>query len=330
MRDVQAILDDIIVVEIGVSIATAFAGKAFADLGASVYAERPIDRFDGSFSATDEHLGLYLDNRKRPPSGITPVDVVLVAQGAAPDNSSVAVDDTTVVVDVSTFDAAGTLAGATGTELTIQARSGLASLYGDANREPLAMAGHQIAYSTGLAAFTGAMIALHARETTRRGQRVAVSEFDTAAYIEWKGRQYHQGGRTLVRGERSGPVVVQCSDGPFGLFYSSRDWPAVVDVLGDPTLADPPFDTHDGRTADLREFATRINRFSSRLTRTELLDRLQERNVPVAPVLNAAELMEARQNQFREYITRVPGSSARQPSFPSIFHIGDPAESATK
>ncbi|MGE4427630.1 MAG: CoA transferase, partial [Solirubrobacteraceae bacterium] len=215
-------MSDLTVVEYGDDLAAAFCGKHFADLGATVLLARQPHLGD-----EDAALRAYLDNAKRPLSA-TPVriDVAIVPHGetAAP---------ATITVHISDFGETGPQAAWGGGALVAQASSGLLDLIGDPSREPVALGGHQIDDATGWAAFTGAQIALAGIELGNgpAEQTVRVSRLEVAAYIEWKGRVYVQAGNELVRGERSGPLVLRCSDGFFGLYYRASDWDRVLSVF---------------------------------------------------------------------------------------------------
>jgi crotonobetainyl-CoA:carnitine CoA-transferase CaiB-like acyl-CoA transferase len=76
------------------------------------------------------------------------------------------------------------------------------------------LGGHQAAYSTGIQAFTTAVIALHDRDRTGAGQEVRTSYLESLAYLERKGGVYFQADGTLLgRGQSTGPLVLPASDG---------------------------------------------------------------------------------------------------------------------
>lgn len=310
-------LDGLVVLESGTSVGSAFAGKIFADLGARVYAESLVDRFisvaDGEASI---YLGAYLDGRKLEGSVRDP-DVVLRAPGV-PEGE---MEEHTVEAVFSPWGELGPQSSWQSTELVSQAAAGLASLIGEPDRAPLMLGGHQTAYSTGIMAFTGVMMALTKRDQDGQGQRVHVSDLETVAYMEWKGRIYEQAGKPLSRGETSGPVVIQCADGPFGFFYRATDWPAILSVLPDEALREPKFSTHGDRVARAGDFLAVLNTIAARFTRYELYALLQSVKIPVAPILNALDLLESPQYAHRRFLTGNPVlPGAKEPAFPAVLN----------
>lgn len=310
------------VLEVGTSVASAFCGKLFADLGADVRITSDAPRFVDAPPLVDgvSQLAVYLDEGKSIGGGdVRGVDIVLVAEGIACIPSD-AVTEQTVVLEFSAFGEVGPYAGWKSSELVLQAVTGVLDLVGEPGGTPTALGGHQIEYSQGWMAFTGASAALFEREASGLGQRVATTGYGAGAYLEWKGRTYEQVGMTLTRGERSGPIIVPASDGPFGLFYRNSDWPQVVAGLDAPELGRPPFDSHAGRVRNAEEFRAAVAEITSRFTRAELTARLQRLRVPVAPVLDAVDLLESPQYAHRGFIDAGVGYAGRMPLFPAIVN----------
>lgn len=312
------------VVEYGDDLAAAYCGKHFADLGAVVLLAR------------DEHLGeesaalrAYVDGAKVPMREVPDhVDVAIVPRGV--DDADRAAGDAaaggaaTVTVHISDFGETGPQASWKGGELVAQASSGLMSLIGDPARSPLALGGHQIDDSTGWMAFTGAQIALIAVDlgNAQAGQHVRISRLEAAAYLEWKGRVYAQAGNELIRGERSGPLVIRCADGWFGFYYRAGDWDRVLTVLDDDALRQPPFDTHEGRLAHPAELVAVIESLVAERTQAELYRLLQGVGVPAGPVMGVEQLVRCEQYAARGFLEKVhvDGVAALQPAPPVTFN----------
>jgi crotonobetainyl-CoA:carnitine CoA-transferase CaiB-like acyl-CoA transferase len=68
-------------------------------------------------------------------------------------------------------------------EVNLHAVSGLMSITGDPNREPLKNGGHQALFNTGINAFTAATMAVFAQMTLGIGQHVDVSAYETMTYL---------------------------------------------------------------------------------------------------------------------------------------------------
>jgi crotonobetainyl-CoA:carnitine CoA-transferase CaiB-like acyl-CoA transferase len=306
-------LNGILVAEIDASVALAFCGKYLAGLGArvSAYGDRPT---------ADTALRDYLDDGKHivPSSASSEAwagaDIVLASRRPAQ------VDERTIVVVITDTGAPGAPASRPAGDLLAQARAGLMSLVGTAEGAPLPMGGHQISYTAGMAAFTAAMIALHARDRDGRGQVVETSLVEVAAYIEWKGRLYEQVGRPLVRGDNSGPIITRCGDGHFGFYYRETDWPAIRQVLDSELLDDDRFATHAGRVAHASALAETISDLCRDVTRDDLYRRLQAVGVPAGPIYDASDLHESAQYRERGFLVPLRDSAGVQPALPVTFN----------
>jgi crotonobetainyl-CoA:carnitine CoA-transferase CaiB-like acyl-CoA transferase len=215
-------------------------------------------------------------------------------------------------------------------DVLAQAQAGLMALVGAPDIRPTAMGGYQIAHSAGVAAFSAALVALYARDHDGRGQAVETSLLETAAYIEWKGCVYHQAGNDLSRGDTSGPVVVRCSDGDFGLYYRPNDWSAVKAVLDTPGVDDPRFDTPARRAANGPLVVAALETVTTGLTRDELYLRLQARGVPAGPVYSASDLC-SKQYLERDFLARhlTPGRPGITAAFPATSNGVRPSPSTT-
>ncbi|MEU1802717.1 CoA transferase [Streptomyces sp. NPDC019937] len=309
-------LTGLVVAELDSSLALAFCGKYLAGLGAdvTVYGPRLTEYDEVVRDYVDD--GKHLSTEPRPARTLGDYDVVLTSDVPS------GLPDHVVTVVVTDQGRTGPHPAWAGGDFLAQARSGLMSLVGVADRAPLAIGGHQIAYSAGLAAFTGTMVALHQRDKDGRGQVVETSLLEVAAYIEWKGRMYHQAGNVLTRGDRSGPIVTECGDGPFGFYYRPTDWPAILHVFGSERLDDPRFADHRQRVRHTRELAEVISELSAGLSRDELYHRLQAVGVPAGPIYTPTDLL--RSEQYRERGFLVPmdaaGPESIQPALPVTFN----------
>jgi crotonobetainyl-CoA:carnitine CoA-transferase CaiB-like acyl-CoA transferase len=305
------------VAEVDASLALAFCGKYLAGLGADVVVHRP------ALPAVDSAVRAYVDDGKRQatglPAGWDGFDVALTT-APLPDPPAQLVN-----VVISDRGREGPRADWQGGDFLAQAESGLMALIGTPGSPPTALGGHQIEYSAGVAAFTGAMVALHARDRDGLGQVVETSLLEVAAYIEWKGRAYAQAGNHLVRGDRSGPVVIRCADGHFGLYYRASDWPAVRAVLDNPLLVEA-FDEPAYRAAHLPELRLAVEQVSRTLTRDELFQRLRARGVPAGPVNTAHDLLTSEHYRSRGFLTQLESTddSTVQPALPVTFNGARP------
>lgn len=310
-------LDGLIVQEHGADIALAFCGKYLAGLGAKVHIA-PGDRFADESAA----LSGYLDVGKTTGPPEADVDLLLATElgdDVAAGTVRVVVTDNGVV---------GPQAQWLGGELLAQASSGLMSLVGDPEREPLQIGGHQMDFTAGMMAFTGSMIALAARDaaTGGEGQNVLVSRLEAGAYVEWKGRAYSQSGHELVRGDATGPVVVPTRDGFFGLYYRQSDWDNVVKVLDSPLLDDERFSTPAQRAAHRNELGRVLSSIAATRGSDELYSQFKEAGVPAGPVYAPDTLHESPQIRHRSLLQPVGRGMA--PGLPLLINGVRPGEEA--
>lgn len=310
---IAAPLNGLTIVEYGDDLAAAYCAKNFADLGATAYLAEAAH-----LASESAALRAYVDNGKRPLAELTGVvDVALLpARTIGP--------PAPVTVYISDFGETGPQAHWRTSELVTQASSGLMSLIGDPAKAPLPLGGHQMDYTTGWMAFTGAQIALTAKDLGNgpAEQEVHVSRLEAAAYIEWKGRAYAQAGNHLERGERSGPVVIRCTDGYFGFYYRAADWERVLTVFDDERLRSAPFDDHRSRITHAPELIALLESIVADNTADQLYRALQRVGVPAGPVLTAERLSAVPQYEAREFFVpiQVDGTEAAAPATPVTFN----------
>jgi crotonobetainyl-CoA:carnitine CoA-transferase CaiB-like acyl-CoA transferase len=175
------------------------------------------------------------------------------------------------------------------------------------------LGGHQIAYSTGLMAFSGVMTALAHRDrpgSSGAGQRVRVSGLEATAYLEWKGPVYFQAGdgKVIPRGRESGPVVLPCSDGHLAFYYRATDWPQVLQLFNqDEFLTQERFSTQNGRMAEQAELVAHLSAITVKRSKHDWYRAAQALNIPVGYVADTRDLVESPQYQSQGFIDAAPG-----------------------
>ncbi|MBX9702220.1 MAG: CoA transferase [Acetobacteraceae bacterium] len=190
------------------------------------------------------------------------------------------------------------------TELGLAALAGLLGIVGEPMPAPPSrLAGHQVAYSAGLAACTALLAALRAG-----GEEVVdVSLLDVTAWLNWKvAAGVIVTGRAPTReAERVTWFTLPARDGHMALVYQDKDWPNFRAVIGDPRLeADPRFATHALRTANRAALLEVIGPWFAARTRVEITAAMQARRVPLGPVNWPAELLEDAQYRARDVLGR--------------------------
>ena len=217
-------LESLLVVEIGDSVAGAYAGKLFADYGSEVHVvggDAPLERrnfFDASKHRSGNELLSNADIVIQS-SGTDPIE--LVYEPSLPQQ---------IVLRISPFASSGPYATWRSTDLVDAAIAGHLRLSGSPTREPLSGVPDIVHMAAGITGFIGALAALMTRARTGRGQIVETSHQEViAALHQFSLLRYTHNGAILNRmGNRySGPGTpigaYECADGWIGLAISQSD-----------------------------------------------------------------------------------------------------------
>ena len=342
--------DGISVVELGGGIASAWCGRLLAGAGADVVVCEPAGGSrlrsaqpllpDGR-SALFEYLGMYkrsavvsdpeLDRLvARADIVIDEVDVELgespeVVAGRAerfrPINPGL------VAVVCGPFGLTGPYAGRRSSALVDWAMSGYAAITGDPDREPLQGGGPWCAYVNGLTASVGALAALRTAERTGRGQLVDVAAMDAmTALHQWTIiLATHQGVRKRRSGNRHAesfhPLgILPCKDGAVCIAVSSpAQWEGFCLALDMPELLDDErFASGGDRFDNAGELDAIILPWLLQRSRREIVERLQDCNVPTSPVLDVLSVQDDEQLADRGFWQSLPhlGEGVVAPSLP--------------
>jgi crotonobetainyl-CoA:carnitine CoA-transferase CaiB-like acyl-CoA transferase len=343
-------LEDLRVVELGSSLAGAFCGKLLAAVGAEVVKVEPRDgdpnRRLGPFAADRPDIEgsliyLYLNTGKlgvtltlSSPTGqdllrrlLADADVVLDGLGRGQldalglEYADLAAQSPGVVLTAITcFGDEGPYRDHLDGELVLMALGGLLNMVGEPEREPLRLGGYQAQYVTGLSALTGTLAALFARDLSGRGQRVEVSAHESVAFVEWKSGIYYQSnGQVRRRGGREAQwVVLRCCDGFVAFVYQDENWPGVIELIEDPRLEDPRFESRAGRLAAREELRAIFERWTLRRPKTEVYHAAQARGIPVGMVADVADLVASPQYAARDFFETIDHPATGAVAYPGL------------
>jgi crotonobetainyl-CoA:carnitine CoA-transferase CaiB-like acyl-CoA transferase len=157
------------------------------------------------------------------------------------------------MVSVTPFGQTGPYSTYESEDIVTYAMSGVMSISGMADREPLKHGGFQSLYEGGLNGAVAALVALYARDLTGEGQHVDVSIHDVVTstlvihqpFYSWAGAVQ---GRRRPDGAGYGQVQ-RCKDGYFvWQTGGGADWPDIAEFFGHEALKDERFSTVTGRT----------------------------------------------------------------------------------
>ena len=197
----RSALDGVLVLDLAADVSGAFAGKLLADLGAQVV------MIEASTGSAVRQLGLfdYLGGGKQ---SVVPADDadfaawlaaadIVITDGTSPWHAAATGGrpDRTVLVDLSPFGHSGPYAEWTSSDLVTWAMGGYHYFTGSPDREPIWLPGpHAQMHAAAHTAFA-ALVGLHERERSGRGQVVEIAELEADAHRP-------RLARVLVGGER--------------------------------------------------------------------------------------------------------------------------------
>ncbi len=343
------------VFEYGIDPSIAYAGKLFADLGATVVKFEPPEgdpqRRHGPFPSDEpdpERSGwfLYLNANKRSVALDTSIagdrdlmlralrdanvlfhasrDPELESWGIAPDQLARTLPHL-VVASVTPFGWNSSFRGSAADDLTLQALGGESLGLGMPGRPPLKLPLDQSSYQAGLSAAIAACGAL----LGGGGGFIDVSAADVWAtfYMGPEVANAHFGRRKRGRaghhvlGQPYPHTVLPCKDGFFAVQCSTRrHWQAFLEMVGRPELAEDPLFANRVRTNDLHseEADALFAPWFGERTKDEILRQFLRFKIPGAPVYSIQEAAEHPHLEGRRYFTEVDyaGGSVCMPTTP--------------
>jgi formyl-CoA transferase len=337
----QGPLQDIRVVEMGQLLAGPFCGQLLADFGAEAIKIEPPGVGDpmrewGREKAHGKSLWwpVVARNKKsitlnlREPEGqdiarrlIAQSDILIEnfrpgtmeRWGLGYDRLS-ALNPKLIMVRVTGYGQTGPYAGRAGFGAIGEAVGGLRYVVGDPSTPPSRMG---ISIGDSLAATyaaLGAMMALHARSWTGRGQIVDSAIYEAVlAMMESLVSEYAETG--YIR-ERTGAIlpnvapsnVYPTRDGQMLLIAANQDtvFRRLVEAMEEPELArDPRYATHSARGKHQRELDDHIATWTRTLDAAPLEALLEEKGVPAGRIYRAPEMLADPHFAAREAIVRL-------------------------
>lgn len=283
-----ASLDDIKVLDLSQGVAGPLCAKILADFGADVIkielpegdVARRLEPFAGNEPHPEKSLlfllanlnkrGLKLDIRQEAGKNVLKQlarDCDVIVESFKPgylaslglDYESLAKENPRLVMlSVTPFGQTGPYAGWENEEIVTYALSGIMSISGLAEREPIKHGGIQSQYEGGYTGAVGVLTALYARDIHGEGQQVDLSLQDVVAstliihqpLYSWAGGV---AGRAPSIGRGSGQVQ-PCKDGYFVWQPGGgAEWSDIAEFFALPQFKDPKFDTLTGRTKNAAE-----------------------------------------------------------------------------
>lgn len=209
------------------------------------------------------------------------------------------INEALIMIRVSGYGQTGPYASRAGYGSIGEAMGGMRYIAGEPDRPP-SRAGLSIGDSLAATyACLGAMMALHHRHVTGKGQVVDSAIYEAVlANMESTVAEYTVAGH--IR-ERTGSIlpkiapsnVYPTSDGSV-LIGGNQDsvWKRMAEMMGQPELGDDPrYATHMARGENQTELDERINQWTRTLTSQQVLDLCEKHGVPAGNIYRAPEMI---------------------------------------
>lgn len=231
----------------------------------------------------------------------------------------------------------GPLGGLPGYDAALQAYSGLMSINGEPDRDPMRLGIPVVDTVTGLYAFSGILMALYERTRSGRGQKIECTLFDTSlSLLHPHSAHWLANGKLPVRTGAAHPSIApyETFSTARGLFFiaaaNDRQFTALAEVLDAPHLAaDERFATNELRLVNVAELRTALAERIQRRDPDALAAELLARGVTASPVQDIAQALLSPHARHRNMLVelddyrgvgipikleRTPGGVTRAPS----------------
>ena len=212
-----------------------------------------------------------------------------------------------IYCSITGFGQTGPYAHRAGYDYIIQGMSGLMSITGEADRQPLKVGVAVTDVFTGVYSATAILAALHQRSVTGKGQQIDMALMDVAVSVT-----ANQAMNYLSTGTAPGRLgnfhpnlcpyqVFDCSDG-FIIIATGNDaqYQRLCGLLGCPELAnDPRYLTNADRVSRRDELSNLLHERTRGFTKADLLSACEAEGVPAGPINDMAEVFDDPQVKAR-------------------------------
>ena len=338
----KGLLRGVRVLETGPRLATAVAGRIFAELGAEVIKlETPdgdpsrsrgpqIGDAGGVFwSQNVAKRGARVDigspEGQRKLAGLAgKADLVLSSwtidelDGFGLDIAALArMSNGAVVVSLTPFGLTGPRSRHQGTDLTVFHASGLAKgligpLVDPDSTPPVRAAGEQSQFISGAAATCAGMFALYRRQRTGAGAVIDISMQEALAFMDISGLAapvFNVPGRPRKQKQVPGPnlTLLPACDGYVAISpREEHQWKQWLSVMGNPGWGDDPrFANRALREENSEDIQPLLAAWTRTRKKMDLFHVAQDNHVPCFPLMNPAEHLESEQLKVREYFRSI-------------------------
>ena len=231
-----------------------------------------------------------------------------------------------VYCSVTGFGQDGPYAARAGYDLMAQGMGGIMDLTGNPDDEPLRVGVPVSDLFTGVYSVIGIMAALTRREQTGRGGHVDTALVDsTVGVLANQALNYLVSGKIPHRMGNAHPnitpyQVFPVTDGHI-IIASGNDnqFVKLCGVLGAPELAaEPAYKDNEGRLAHRAELVERVCALSARMSRADLLEKLEAAGVPAGPINDLEQVFSDPQVIHRRMRVDSPSAAAKDGKIPGV------------
>jgi crotonobetainyl-CoA:carnitine CoA-transferase CaiB-like acyl-CoA transferase len=231
-----------------------------------------------------------------------------------------------IYCSVTGFGQDGPYAKRAGYDLMAQGMGGLMDLTGMADGAPTRVGVAISDIFTGCYSVIGILAAVAQREKTGKGCYVDTALVDsTVGVLANQALNYLVSNEVPKRIGNSHPNIVPYQEFPVAdghiIIATGNDnqFVKLCHVLGAPGLAtDPAYKDNIGRLKLRHELVPKLYALSSKMTRKDLLDKLEAQGVPAGPINNLEQVFNDAQVKFRGMKLDLPSAAAKSGTIPGV------------
>ncbi|HTS41018.1 MAG TPA: CaiB/BaiF CoA-transferase family protein [Xanthobacteraceae bacterium] len=231
-----------------------------------------------------------------------------------------------IYCSVTGFGQDGPYAARAGYDLMAQGMGGIMDLTGSPEGDPQRVGVPVADIVTGVYSVVAILAALRQRETTGRGAYIDTALVDTqVGLLSNQALNYLISGKIPKRAGNTHPNIV-----PYQMFPTAdgsiivatgndRQYQKFCAVLGQPQLGeDPAYRTNSDRLAKRDELIAKLSALTSKMKRDELLEKLEDVQVPAGPINNLQQVFADPQVIHRRMQLKLPSAAAKGGSIPGV------------
>jgi hypothetical protein len=351
---------DLIVVELGSSVAAPYAAQILSELGARVIKiEKPQGDdarrwgppfWEGAsafFQALNRNKDSVVCDLRDEEQRAALIDLIVskadvVLQNLRPGHvEALGLDGQTLLAlkpaliycNLGAFGQKGPLKSKPGYDPLMQAFGGIMSTTGEVGRPSVRVGASIVDMGTGMWSVIGILSALLSKRETGQGQCIDVSLYETATqWVSLLAAQFLASGELSPKQGSGAPGIVpykayQVLDGELVIAAGSDDlFKALAQALGHPQWAkDPRFLTNPDRVKHSKELYDMIDQVLAGQTSAHWQHVLEDQGVPCAPIQNLAQMLAHDQTKALGLVQDVPGTGMKFLGLPLSFNGVRPA-----